>query len=171
MNLLMRNILALGLLAGLGCATPVVKPTDPAYASGAAQSTAGLAGDLEREAKVRKLLDLLEEKVAQLQQMAEKGGPYFTALGRAYGKILAKGLRTELQGAEGEGEDVQALLELVLPTLADHDEAMEALAEKPGLAPGVAPARQELALARADLRAMKRAEEERGRRALQGNGT
>ena len=164
------TVLAIAWLAA-GCAALPVKPTETAYAGSAARSTAGLAGKYEREGRVGKLLDLLEAKLAELEAMAEEGGPFFAALCRAYVRVLDGGLLKELRSAEREGEDVLLLLESVLPALEDHADVLAGLAGEARLAGQADLARRSLDSARSELGRMKAGEERKARTALGAGGS
>lgn len=150
-------------LLASGCGALPVKPTEPEYARSAAQSTASLAGNFEREGRVGRLLDLLEKKAEEAEAMAEEGGPFFTALCRAYGRVLEAGLLREMREASRKGEDVLALLELVLPVLTDHEDLMAGLAEEVGCGAGASLALAAIRRARTELATLKAVEEEKAR--------
>ena len=74
------------------CRTPTILPEDPAYAVKNSRETAALANSPALEESVRVLVEMLEEKVEEIRNLADEGGPFFHAVTKTYIRIIERGL-------------------------------------------------------------------------------
>lgn len=109
----------------------MVTPRSAEYPVKVSRGTASLAGATEKEERLGKLLELLEQKAEEMEVLSGEGDALAEPLRRSYLLLLGRGVVVLVEKAEEEG-DASYLARLALPKLEEHLERFREQAARQG---------------------------------------